>query len=321
MAARGDIGGWVKFLLVTSLYLWPGCGPSPTALNPENPNLPAGPSEPTPVESLTFFTFGDWGTGGTDQQAVADAVLQFCTTNPCDFGLLLGDNFYETGVASVNDPQWQTKFEQVYAGLDLPFYAVLGNHDHGQGSSGVQAQIDYTLLQDRWVMPGEQFHLKLPEGGSPPLVEIFALDSTDLDANQVNELALWLSQSQATWKLLALHHPFYSNGAHGDDSAGINAMLLPLVCNTVDLILAGHDHLFAHLENPDGGNDGCPFQQVVVGTGGKTLYAPQPHSGALFSEASFGFAAFLITKEELQFSFIRSDGSLAYTFHLTPATH
>ena len=46
------------------------------------------------------------------------------------FVVLLGDNFYEDGVASVDDPQWQTKFEDPYANIDLPFYAVLGNHDH-----------------------------------------------------------------------------------------------------------------------------------------------------------------------------------------------
>ncbi|MBL9107498.1 MAG: metallophosphoesterase [Myxococcales bacterium] len=49
-----------------------------------------------------------------------------------DFGILLGDNFYVSGVSGVSgvdDPQWQDKFELPYSDLTFPIYAVLGNHD------------------------------------------------------------------------------------------------------------------------------------------------------------------------------------------------
>lgn len=52
-------------------------------------------------------------------------------TNPLRFVLNIGDSFYEVGVKDVHDPQWQTKFEQMYSkkSLNVPFLSVLGNHD------------------------------------------------------------------------------------------------------------------------------------------------------------------------------------------------
>jgi N-acetylmuramoyl-L-alanine amidase len=61
---------------------------------------------------------GDTGTGGPDQFKVAGAIFQTCASSGCDFGLLLGDNFYPDGVSSADDPQRKTKFEQ-------PYFAVL----------------------------------------------------------------------------------------------------------------------------------------------------------------------------------------------------
>ena len=42
-----------------------------------------------------------------------------------------GDNFYESGVDSISDDKWQTTFEAIYdaPALQVPWYAVLGNHD------------------------------------------------------------------------------------------------------------------------------------------------------------------------------------------------
>lgn len=38
--------------------------------------------------------------------------------NP-DFILLLGDNFYNNGVTGVDDPQWQTTFQEVFKASSL----------------------------------------------------------------------------------------------------------------------------------------------------------------------------------------------------------
>ena len=42
-----------------------------------------------------------------------------CAARGCDFALEFGDNFYLSGVQSVTDAQWQSKFELPYANLQV----------------------------------------------------------------------------------------------------------------------------------------------------------------------------------------------------------
>src|SRR5215467_10408280 len=98
-------------LVALAILLLAACGTSDPP--PAAPELsPAATSAPEP--HVSFFSFGDWGTATQDQLDVAAAVDADCRSKPCDFGLLLGDNFYDHGVSSTSDPQWQTKFESVY---------------------------------------------------------------------------------------------------------------------------------------------------------------------------------------------------------------
>ncbi|MGH7602257.1 MAG: hypothetical protein ACREOI_38315, partial [bacterium] len=76
---------------------------------------PAPPFSLPPVAAgkrYAYFTaFGDWGTGGSSQRHVAELMNKKAGRDSLHFILLLGDNFYGSGVTSVDDPQWQTKFE------------------------------------------------------------------------------------------------------------------------------------------------------------------------------------------------------------------
>ncbi len=306
--------GRLRWLLALALAAGLGCH---SARLPEQVNFSPFPdSSPPPVH---FFSFGDWGTGNSDQLAVADTVIVYCTLQPCDFGLLLGDNFYTNGVASVSDPQWQNKFEGVYPATDLPipFYAVLGNHDH---DGNEQAQIDYSALQDRWKMPSAYYRVTFPAGTSPSILEIFAFDSVyggAPDSAFLTQLAQDLDNSTAQWKLLAMHYPIYSNGLHGDTKA-FRDTLVPVICNRVDAVFSGHDHLFSHLTDPAGGPDGCSFQQFVVGTGGRGRYSVRSRPGVAFAESTHGFAAVGVSPTSFTVSFYRTDGSLAYQHSLQP---
>src|SRR5688572_3744110 len=82
-------------------------------------------------ERLRFVVLGDGGEGNDAQYLVGQAMAGVCAELGCDFALYLGDNFYDTGVESVDDEQFQTKFEMPYADCDFPCYVVLGNHDYG----------------------------------------------------------------------------------------------------------------------------------------------------------------------------------------------
>jgi acid phosphatase len=273
--------------------------------------LPSSVEVPLSDPTLLFFTFGDWGSGDGNQRAVAQALRNYCAGVLCDFGLLLGDNFYDSGVESVEDPLWNERFEQMYQGLDLSFYAVLGNHDH---RGNPQAQIDYTYLpgQNRWKMPNRQFTIRFSEAGTIPLIEIFALDSTTFSTEDAAKLQEDINASQAQWKILAMHHPIYSNGSHGDTQYLID-FVLPIICQDVDLVLVGHDHLFTHLQDP---NDGCGNHHLVVGTGGKAIYPSHPDSRVLFTLSDFGFASLNVSAQEVQIQFHKTDDTIPYEYTL-----
>ena len=108
-------------------------------------------------EPLTFFAIGDWGREGKMMQSeTADAMNKAAETRKPDFIISTGDNFYPTGVKSKQDKQWETSFEKIYTGehIDLPWYVVLGNHDHlGRPC----AQVKYSKSSEKWNMPSPYY--------------------------------------------------------------------------------------------------------------------------------------------------------------------
>lgn len=193
-----------------------------------------------PVEVLRFVVIGDTGTGSDKQFQVADAIKNKCDADGCDFVMMLGDNIYDEGVTSLDDPQWQTKFEQPYANIDLPFYAVLGNHDYGgipifggQGGMGGQfergpIEVAYTQISTKWKMPATHYTMKHANACFMMLDTnaIFwdfvhgkddetGVPEQDLDQKEWYPRALAAMQP-CDWVFVAGHHCYTSNGKHGN---------------------------------------------------------------------------------------------------------
>jgi len=276
-------------------------------------------SEPN-LSEVRFVALGDVGEGNEKQYEVAAAIEAKCAADGCDFAILLGDNVYDAGVSSIVDSQWEQKFEGPYANLDFPFYAVLGNHDNGGLLSDLlgdtfdgagaefekgDLQVAYTSVSDKWTMPDRTYDFEMGPA------HFFALDTNDFmwapaideaedRANtQIAEFPGKLDASDATWKIVFGHHPYISNGAHGNageyegldedvmsladaipflggllDGIGdvatgviVKAGLEAILCNRADLYMSGHDHNRQWLM----GTLACPGVQFVVnGAGAKT---------------------------------------------------
>lgn len=211
--------------------------------------------------SIRFVAIGDQGKANATQLAVGVAMKQVCEARGgCDFGILLGDNFYDTGVGAPDDGLFQTMFVQPYSALGFPFHPVLGNHDYGGGGAGYefykgQHQIEYSALNPQWVMPAEHYtYTKGP-------VDMFALDTTavfwgDAFAEEQKEaLVTRLAAATQPWKVAYGHHPYKSNGRHGNagdyeglsflpvvNGAAIKSFVEGQLCGKVDVYLCGHDH-------------------------------------------------------------------------------
>jgi subtilase family serine protease len=277
--------------------------------------------------AVRFAALGDTGTGDAGQYAGAAALQAKCARSGCDFVALLGDNIYSSGVTSVSDPQFNTKFEQPYAQIDVPFYVVLGNHDYGGGGIGNefykgQFQVDYTAVSSKWRMPGAYYSVVSGE------IELFGLDTNmqlyGLDQQQRADVGDWLDRSTAAWKIALGHHPYRSNGAHGNagsyhskegvpDGAGIKAFMEDIVCGRADLLLSGHDHNLQWLA-PDGT---CAGTELIVSGAGSSPRALKNPSEAGYNPTYFqaprlGFVYLIVTAEQLTAQFVGENGEHLY---------
>ena len=207
-----------------------------------NPDLPSTVDQGEPPRSdmgaipfRRFVAIGDTGTGSPTQIQVGSSIGMVCESlGGCDFGLLLGDNIYDTGVDSVDDMLFNLRFVIPYGHLPFPFFAVLGNHDLGGDGLGIdldqnkaQYQIDYGQTNPQWIMPAK--HYRRSEGP----VFLVGLNTTDLffenDAEQRRDIPNWFNEAGDQWKIAFGHHPYISNGPHGNAGSYEGLPFLPIV--------------------------------------------------------------------------------------------
>lgn len=252
----------------------------------DRPVLP--PLPPRGPDEIDLVALGDWGADTPERAAVIARIVETTEGAPPACVALLGDNFYREGIASADDPRWRRDFEDCFpeARLPMPFYAVLGNHDH---RGNVQAQVEYTRRSSRWRMPARRYAFELPLGDSDQRAAFFALDTTPAvagergDPAQVEWLERELSGSNARWKIVLGHHPILSYGAHGG-ARRLGAVLEPLFArHGVQLYLSGHDHDLQLVRSPAG------WRQIVSGSvSGTRSVSTGP--GTEFASATPGFA-------------------------------
>ena len=240
--------------------------------------------------------------------------------------LYLGDNFYLNGVDGVDDDQFQDKFELPYADIDLRFDVVLGNHDYGGYGAGWDAwrppyEIDYTAQSDKWYLP--DYYYGLSEGD----VDFFALDTNAIFWGDTEAQLDWLTTataaSTAAWKIVFGHHPYISNGTHGNAGEYDGFEWLPVangeyvkdfmdegLCGQVDVYLCGHDHALQWMEPT------CGVEFLVSG-GGSEATAIVGDGPAFYQESTEGLLWVEIDGNQFTGEFWGVDGTLHYTYRFT----
>lgn len=269
-----------------------------TAAAPDTSGTDAGVSEP---KTVRFAALGDTGTGSEKQYAVGKQLAAKCKAKGCDFVLMLGDNFYDTGVTSENDAQFKSKFEDPYKDVDAPFYITLGNHDYGGGGTGGEFMkkehyIKYSKKNPKFVLPTEYWHKTIKH------VDLFSLDSNammfsdifkGLTSDQKKQMTPLIGNSKTDWLITFSHHPYRSNGPHGNagcyDAQKLKSCfhcLVPLasticgkgvkedfdtmICGKSDVHFSGHDHSFQWLKKENTTKYCKGVELIIAGSGAKT---------------------------------------------------
>ncbi|MEZ5938583.1 MAG: metallophosphoesterase family protein [Hyphomonadaceae bacterium] len=206
---------------------------------------------------FTFLFFGDSQTG-----------IRSHITRTFDEAVRVAPNarFAMHGGDLVNtaeyDKEWAEWFQALGAfAQTVPQLLSPGNHDYFNFAAD-DVEDDKLFISPRAVTHFWRAQFELPtEAGLPADlqetvydvrytkdVHVFSIDSSGVDFDrQLEWLAKSLDASDATWKILYMHHPLYSfvggreHPAHKERRLAINKMLK---AHHVDLILTGHRHSY-----------------------------------------------------------------------------
>jgi hypothetical protein len=214
---------------------------------------------PLIVLGQKFAVIGDYRGGDTNALKVSQLVRSW---NP-DFVVTTGDNYRPAqGTIDFQVGQFYHEFIFPYVGsyglgdMVNRFFPAIGNHDvEGTGL------IDYL---NYFSLPGNERYYDFVKGDC----HFFILNSdyTEIDGNTSSSIqGVWLQNllaaSLSKYKLVFLHHPPFSSGAHGSN---IYAQW-PYKQWGATAVFAGHDHDYERLYI-----DSFPY--FISAAGGAALY-------------------------------------------------
>ena len=282
-----------------------------------------------------FVGIGDTGLGDAGQYAGAALLRNTCERSGCDFVVLLGDNIYQSGVESVTDDQFNTKFELPYADVDVPFYAVLGNHDYGNGGTGDSSIRGSSRSTTR--------HCRASGGcprtstGSRPVPLNSSRSIRTCRITVRTPSSEWTSPrglptSSARWKIALGHHPYRSNGSHGNAGSyngtsgvpvtsgdGVKSFIDEVVCGRVDLLRP----VTITICNGCSQTARVSVRADCRGAGSKPKGLRSPTSPGYnqpyFRSSQLGFLYVVVTTDQLTAEFVGANGQTLFVRSVTKA--
>ncbi len=243
---------------------------------------------PNRAGSLKFAVIGDNGTGDQPQYDVARQMVSARAGFPFDLVIMLGDNMY----GGQKPADFVKKFEKPYAdllGAGVTFRASLGNHDQ-------PSNVSYKFYN----MEGQRYYTY-----SRNNVRFVVLDSTQLDARQLQWLETTLRDAKEPWKICYFHHPLYSNAARHGSAVDLRVVLEPIFLKSgVDVVFSGHDHVYERVKPQKG------IYYFVSGSAGqlrKGNMRPDEDTAAYFDQDQ-SFMLVEVAGDEMFFSAISRTG-------------
>jgi hypothetical protein len=122
-----------------------------------------------------------------------------------------------------------------------------------------------------------------------------------------------LAASHAACTLAYWHHPLFTSGEYAPGVGSVRPLFRALYENNVDIVLNGHDHNYERFapQTADGlldRNNG--IREFVVGTGGKSLYAPQTAiaNSEVRSSSAYGVLLLKLHWQAYEWEFVPAAG-------------
>jgi hypothetical protein len=242
---------------------------------------------------------------GTSSECRHAATARLLDGRRLDAVLPLGDLQYDAGLAAAFEAAYGTTWGR-YRAISRP---TPGNHEYR--TRGARAYFDYF---GRLAGPAGRGYYSY-DLGRWHLISLNsncgAAGGCDSPSRQGRWLAADLAAHPRQCTLAYLHHPRWSDGEHGDTEA-VGPLFEALHAAGVDVVLAGHDHIYQRFppRAADGSSDPARgLRQFVVGTGGKEHYRiTSPAPGSVANDDTFGVLVLGLYSDGYTWEFVPEAG-------------
>lgn len=262
--------GLIATLAVVQLLGRPSTTATTAVSNTNQPRAANTNGVVTDGVGVTVYAVGDIADCGNDNDTAAAALL----TGTSGDILTLGDTVYDWGTAE----DFTNCFVPSWGPLKSRIRPAVGNHEYNTkgaapyfayfgAAAGDPTRGYYSFEIGIW-------HIIVLNSNC------WAVDGCGIDSPQYTWLAADLAAHPTGCALATYHHPAFSSGLH-EDQTSVLPLWQALADGGVDLVLNGHDHDYERFAQMDrlGRADPAGMREIVVGTGGKSLYPTAvPHS-------------------------------------------
>jgi hypothetical protein len=253
---------------------------------------------PVGASRFTFAVVGDFGSGTSDEMAVASLIESW---HP-DFVLTVGDNAYPMGSKELLDPDIFRPYAAVMR--ESAWFPALGNHDVEADGGEPELEAFHPLGNERW------YRFTWDSAA----VVVLDSDTSVAPGSPQLRFARRALARRSCFRFAAWHHPPWEPPGK-ITNPGLRSNVVPLVQKDgVQVVFNGHLHAYAR-SRPHGG-----VVYVAVGTGGhsldydaRTLTIPS----ARIVQGRFGALRVDVAGHEARFRYETVDGRVRDRFRLT----
>jgi hypothetical protein len=253
---------------------------------------------PVGASRFTFAVVGDFGSGTSDETAVASLIASW---HP-DFVLTVGDNAYPSGAAELLDRDIFDPYAEVMR--RSAWFPALENHDVKADDGEPELDAFHSLGAERWY--------RFTWGNAA--VVVLDSDTSVAPGSLQLRFARRALAGRSCFRFAAWHHPPWEPPDR-PLSPGLRSYVVPLVQqDRTQIVFVGHLHAYAR-SRPHGG-----VVYVAVGTGGASLSDDARKltiPSARIVQGSFGALRADVTGRTARFRYVTVDGRVRDSFQRT----